>query len=1017
MVGRSAQSGILYQNTVAVEFLTKLLLQEGNLDCIQIEAPEPVGDIVLYINQYPSIYLQVKENAPMGLWTATKLNAVGFWQSAKRQLEHNPNAQVWFVTSSAINSALRELTERCRRTENEKTFKMLISSVAYLQEEFIRIRKSVELEDNSTIDMLKHIYFKDSFGSTEAITQRVQSKISGPKDEELFVVLKDAVEVGARIRQRFTRGFVYSVLRDHGIVAIKRVEKKLLTRGLDDLISSCSKFIKRQIENTLGEKYIPDLFVTRQARRIIEESTFKSQLEVAKLLYRLQWTIHEDSKNLASGYKEAYVALEKKLKETIDHLRSMGKVDWSSVRPEIEKMIADLHHPEGAKLVEELRKAINNVTVIVDKAGRGKTNLLCHLAIEWSRQNPVVLFVGGTLAITDRLSLLRRIGESFGFETNIDPAEEWFHGLDSILQKQEKHVIVIIDAINEEPNTELLKANLEALAELTHGHNLRLIVSCRDVYWVGYFHTKNDPLDKYTALITDLGNFTTEEFAEVWPKYCNYFHITVESLSNEAKIALHNPLLLRFFCEAYGSRFGPRISLGPTTHIRLKKLFDDYWLNKSESIRTKLGHRSISEIDRFLKSLALNMLNLMSRYIPLNRIPAVTGESDMQTQKSKYIAILDEDVIIEQSVFGHEQRVTFVYDEFVEYMMARAVLTELPHDNYSKSVKRLIGILMKGKKYPSVLGVVGYAAIILKEEMGLSVWEPLLEKYPEWHLSSTRSLAQLDEQSWDQSMFSALRKMTEAACREPYPKILCAELLDLLESITISHPHESIPIWNIWLRRGPMTSKPKASEILVMYANKGHEAARLQLENALETGNEYVAEIAALALGEIPDKCVARILARHISHYSPLVRVAIAYSLGLFRPSKNIRIALLELMQDSDWNVCYNAAVSILHHPSKNVASALNELGGRAPIDDSYEREKESRLVKKMAYLWRQLHTPSTRVNWGYLISDGDVDEILEVMKTLTEQLLTHQEHERVNLIRKLDYFVERCQDLYFHTS
>jgi hypothetical protein len=57
-----------------------------------------------------------------------------------------------------------------------------------------------------------------------------------------------------------------------------------------------------------------------------------------------------------------------------------------------------------------VRHYLKNCFLIIDKAGSGKTNLLCHLADKYSTARPVV-FVSGKAFLEDEFALVRYIEE------------------------------------------------------------------------------------------------------------------------------------------------------------------------------------------------------------------------------------------------------------------------------------------------------------------------------------------------------------------------------------------------------------------------------------------------------------------------------------------------------------------------------------------------------------------------------------------------------------------------------
>ncbi len=559
--GQSTQSGILYQNSVAAEFLVKMLLQEDDITSIQVEGLQPIGDTILYREKNPSSYIQTKEHSPSGEWTAKKLQKEGFWVSALRQIQIDPKGQIWLVTSSSCR-ILRELTERARQLQDQKEFGRHINNIQYLRKELHQIAQFLELDPSAITDFLQTIYIKDSYGSTADIVQRVRSRIQAPKGEDAFAVLRDSIAEGARSGQKFSREDLLSILNSYGLLTIRSIEKALVTTNITELSFKCNNLVQNIILNVIREKYVPHLFVTRFVQQEIKDTVLKTPSRMAIRLKEIQSTIREYGQTFTQRHKmlltpeqiktlvERYSSLENKVEGLILRLRGNDEVNWHQEIEELASMVSNLNDPAGDKLFDLLLRAINNVVVVVDKAGRGKTNILCHLAIELSKDNPVVFFLGSDLRLDSRISLLARIGESLGFQ-NPSQISPWLVPLNQCLKKQQRYLVVIVDAVNESQDWGLLKQNLEELVSLTYDHNLRVLISCRDLHWEGYFHNKDDIIDQYTSSTVSLGDFTPQEFSEVFPKYCNHFHIEIEGLSKEATSALHHPLLLRFFCEAY----------------------------------------------------------------------------------------------------------------------------------------------------------------------------------------------------------------------------------------------------------------------------------------------------------------------------------------------------------------------------------------------------------------------------------------------------------------------------------
>ncbi|HET7461135.1 MAG TPA: hypothetical protein VFJ82_07795, partial [Longimicrobium sp.] len=120
---------------------------------------------------------------------------------------------------------------------------------------------------------------------------------------------------------------------------------------------------------------------------------------------------------------------------------------------------------------------------------------------------------------------------------------------------------------------------------------------------------------------------------------------------------------------------GPEKSLGKVSDIRLKELFDVYLARKTDQIRRNLGEQNSSRVQRYLLKLATFMFHRSTSSMDLEEVVESTGDADLSGQDSLYLHLLDEDIIIEEQPgdFPNERRVAFVYEEFMEYLLASAI--------------------------------------------------------------------------------------------------------------------------------------------------------------------------------------------------------------------------------------------------------------------------------------------------------------------------------------------------------
>jgi hypothetical protein len=183
---------------------------------------------------------------------------------------------------------------------------------------------------------------------------------------------------------------------------------------------------------------------------------------------------------------------------------------------------------------------------------------------------------------------------------------------------------------------------------------------------------------------------------------------------------------LRFFCEAFKGTPGAPTRIGQISSIRLLNLFDKYCERKFSQIAERLRLYSADEIFDFVKAMGRLMLTSNSRSLSVDAIRhlAMTEyrEESIRKVDSKYIQILDEDIMLEQKPAGTQMDlfVSFVYEEFMEYTIAKAILSELLMTLRNITSQGVIseaqGLLNSEGVFVPVIGVVFYLGCLLARE-------------------------------------------------------------------------------------------------------------------------------------------------------------------------------------------------------------------------------------------------------------------------------------------------------------
>jgi restriction endonuclease len=343
--------------------------------------------------------------------------------------------------------------------------------------------------------------------------------------------------------------------------------------------------------------------------------------------------------------------------------RKVGLIPMNRILNQIDRL---------KNLSNYIQRFRRNSLLVVDRAGSGKTSLICDLALQLATKYPVVILFGKETFIGPE-GMIHKLEEiiSRSLETE---RSDGMTLLDRLLEQEGVFLHVFLEGINESRNIGEMDVAIACFLDWAKEHRIRVTVTCRDIYWV-FFNYDNWKQYVDQMIQGGLGEFSPEEYKSALPLYLSHYKIRCE-LADDARIACQHPLLLRFFCEAYGTVNGSEVILGIVRDIRLKELFDEYFNRKVEQIRHFLRHGNEQSVVDYMSKLIAYMFRNLSTSIFSTEISDATGDADLSTERSLYLRLLDEDIIIEEQPTDiiNKRRVTFVYEEFMEYMLARTLL-------------------------------------------------------------------------------------------------------------------------------------------------------------------------------------------------------------------------------------------------------------------------------------------------------------------------------------------------------
>jgi CheY-like chemotaxis protein len=476
-------------------------------------------------------------------------------------------------------------------------------------------------------------------------------------------------------------------------------------------IEASSAQVESEIFATVGRKFIPNLYIQRSV-----------QQDIGKLIHP-----------------------ERELDGLLDELAKIGITPPQRFEPSGEQtsdrlltfawlmnMVRNRQGPiplrSSLRLYLDVMPTnpMGRMHVITSRAGMGKTNLLCHLAKTYATQQPTV-FLTGRSGITSTTPLKALIEAKVASHLRDPfPRDRCFDHLVSLAQARDTSLLVVIDALNEHRDFDLVNSSIAHFLNEVADLPVVILASCRDVYWP-FFDTSLWPVGQWRILERQLGLFSKVESERAIRAYFEFYHISAE-LTSAAKEKLSHPLILRFFCEAYGDpNSAPTIKLQKIPDIRLKVLFAEYLRRKLDSIchTAPKRFRTPDSVKEFLFSLADRMRASRNRDVQRDDLPMVTRHQDLESPESVYISILGEDILLEEQPDPKTGRIRvgFTYDEFMEYVIALSMLRGIDVTDDAQ-IKLLFEECQNGAAaFPSFVGVLEYLAIILRED-----WQ-----YPSWH--------------------------------------------------------------------------------------------------------------------------------------------------------------------------------------------------------------------------------------------------------------------------------------------
>jgi len=304
---------------------------------------------------------------------------------------------------------------------------------------------------------------------------------------------------------------------------------------------------------------------------------------------------------------------------------------------------------------------------IVDQAGRGKINILCHLAADLAQKYPVFLIAGQSIDTTP-FAVEKHIQQILDRQlTGAFP--DWLNRASIGLESTGSWLYVLIDGINESTQPAALSQRLAEFLASVANKRVRVIVTCRDILWEMFRRTLRPYLS--TERPVELQDFNEVERHSALTAYLTAYGIRAE-MSPRAQSALRHPLLLRIFCEVYRHK-----ELDYVDSVLNLSIFQSFLDIVSREMAQQLGLIDGAAINEWLLKFARLVWKRKEMSIPRAALDA--QPHDFERANSIYVRLRNSFVISEVN-----HTVRFVYDELCEYMLALCWRDEISRGSMSR---------------------------------------------------------------------------------------------------------------------------------------------------------------------------------------------------------------------------------------------------------------------------------------------------------------------------------------------
>lgn len=314
-------------------------------------------------------------------------------------------------------------------------------------------------------------------------------------------------------------------------------------------------------------------------------------------------------------------------------------------------------------LLSYVKAANRNYIVITGSAGNGKTNLLCSITELAIRLKESVVFLNSKNirgSVDDYILSQLNIHKFWKKHKSV-----YFRILNTILRIKRKHLMVVIDAVNENDDPDYRERLHDFINMIAAYSRFKLIISCRNEYFEERFAKSLTKDLKSTFFLFDLKSVTYPLSAKerILSKYRSHFHYSGYISDNVKHVLYEQLLLLRIFFEVN------RNSSKEILTIRKHELFEEYISYVKNNGFPNIERILDCTVDAMITTNSFDQIGIDSL------IKMGVGHEDLEKAFDETILINKKLPRFENTIAKSNYEVLyFVFDELRDYYIARRII-------------------------------------------------------------------------------------------------------------------------------------------------------------------------------------------------------------------------------------------------------------------------------------------------------------------------------------------------------